>query len=162
VEYTTVFDVTQTGFRQWSFPAFGLIFVAVGLLLPTLMRLGILRKSPPWMEKWFPRVFLGFAIFWTVTSFLATYTDYRGAVHAMRSQQARFVEGTVSQFIPMPYTGHAMESFIVQGVRFEYSDYVITAGFNNTTSHGGPIRDGLPVRIWYRGTEILRLDVAKA
>ena len=74
---------------------------------------------------------------------------------------AHFIEGTVSQFIPMPYTGHAMESFVVHGVRFAYSDYVITAGFNNTSSHGGPIREGLPVRIWYRGNEILRLDVAK-
>jgi hypothetical protein len=160
-DYVTVFDVTQSGYRQWSFAAFGLIFVAVSLALPVLIRSGIFRKPPPWMEKWFLRVFLGFAIFWTATSFLATYTDYRGAVHAVRSQQARFVEGTVTQFTPMPYTGHAMESFVVKGVRFEYSDYVITAGFNNTASHGGPIREGLPVRIWYRGNEILRLDVAK-
>jgi hypothetical protein len=61
----------------------------------------------------------------------------------------------------MPITGHSMESFVVRGVRFEYSDNVSTAGFNNTTSHGGPIREGLPVRVWYRGNEILRLDVAK-
>jgi hypothetical protein len=160
-DYVTVFDVTQSGYRQWSFAAFGLIFVAVGLALPTLIRSGIFRKPPPWMEKWFSRVFLGFAIFWTATSFLATYIDYGGAARAMRSQQAHFVEGTVSQFIAMPYTGHSMESFVVHGVRFAYSDYVITAGFNNTASHGGPIREGLPVRIWYRGNEILRLDVAK-
>jgi hypothetical protein len=129
--------------------------------MPTLIHLGVFRKSPPWMEKWFPKVFLGFAIFWTVTSFIATYGDYRAATHAMHTNQAKIVEGVVTQFIPMPYTGHAMESLVVQGVRFEYSDYVITAGFNNTTSHGGPIREGLPVRIWYRGNEILRLDVAK-
>jgi hypothetical protein len=49
----------------------------------------------------------------------------------------------------------------VHGVRFQYSDYVITAGFNNTSSHGGPIREGLPVRIWYLDGEILRLDIAK-
>jgi hypothetical protein len=159
--YTTVFDVTRTGFRQWSFAAFGLIFIVVGLALPTLIRLGIFRKPPPLMQKWFPRIFLGFAIFWTATSFIATYGDYRAAVYAMRSNEAKFVEGAVTQFIPMPYTGHAMESFVVQGVRFEYSDYVITAGFNNAASHGGPIREGLPVRIWYRGNEILRLDVAK-
>jgi hypothetical protein len=159
--YTTVFDVTQAGFRQWSFSAFGLIFVAVGLALPTLIRLGIFRQPPPWMQKWFPRVFLGFAIFWTATSFAATYGDYHAAVHAMRSNEAKFVEGIVTRFTPMPYTGHAMESFVVQGVRFEYSDYVITAGFNNAASHGGPIREGLPVRIWYRGNEILRLDVGR-
>ena len=82
------------------------------------------------------------------------------AVSAMRNNRAAFIEGIVTDFKPMPYTGHAMESFVVYGVRFEYSDYVITAGFNNTTSHGGPIREGLPVRIWYRAIEILRLDIA--
>ncbi len=161
MDYATVFDVTQTGFRQWSFSAFGLIFVAVGLAMPTLMRIGFFRKSPPWMEKWFPRVFLGFAIFWTLTTFIRTFADYQTAVDTMRSNRAQVIEGVVTQFVPMPYTGHAMESFVVQGVKFCYSDYVITAGFNNTTSRGGPIREGLPVRIWHLGGEILRLDVKK-
>ena len=70
--YTTVFDVTQSGFRQWWFAASGLIFVAVGLALPALTRLGIFPKQPAWMQKWFPRVFLGFAIFWTLTCFIGT------------------------------------------------------------------------------------------
>jgi hypothetical protein len=159
--YTTVFDVTHSGYRQWSFPAFGLVFVAVGLALPMLMRIGIFAKPPAWMQKWFARFFLGFAIFWTTICFIATYADYRRAVNAMRNNRAQLIEGVVTDFKPMPYTGHAMESFVVQGVRFEYSDYVITAGFNNTSSHGGPVREGLPVKIWYLGGEILRLDVKK-
>jgi hypothetical protein len=36
-------------------------------------------------------------------------------------------------------------------VPFKYSDFDLTnPGFRNTTSHGGPIKDGLPVRIWYK------------
>ena len=84
---------------------------------------------------------------------------YRRAVNAVRNHRAQVIEGVVTDFKPMPYTGHAMESFAVNGVRFEYSDFVITAGFNNTSSHGGPIREGLPVKIWYSGGEILRLDI---
>jgi len=160
--YTTVFDVTRAGYRQWSFAAFGLIFVAVGLALPMLVRIGIFPKQPAWMQKWFPRVFLGFAIFWTTTCFIVTYTDYRRAVSAIRNNRAHMVEGVVRDFKPMPYAGHATESFVVQGVRFEYSDYVITAGFNNASSHGGPIREGLPVKIWYLGREILRLDIKRS
>jgi hypothetical protein len=160
--YTTVFDVTRTGYRQWSFAAFGLIFVAVGVALPMLMRIGIFPKQPAWMQKWFPRVFLAFAVFWTTTCFISTFIDYRRAVSAIRNNRAHMVEGVVRDFKPMPYTGHAMESFVVQGVRFEYSDYVITAGFNNTSSHGGPIREGLPVKIWYLGSEILRLDIKRS
>ncbi|GAC1417844.1 MAG: hypothetical protein NVSMB69_18760 [Novosphingobium sp.] len=52
-----------------------------------------------------------------------------------------------------------MEHFDVAGVTFSYSDYVITAGFNNSASHGGPIREALPVRICHRDGEILRLEV---
>ena len=159
--YTTVFDVTQAGFRQWTFSAYGLIFVAAGLAMRTFVRIGILRPQYPWMMKWFPRLFVGGAIVWTLISFASTFADYRGAVSAMQNNRARVVEGAVTEFKPMPYTGHAEESFVVQGVRFEYSDYAITAGFNNTTSHGGPIREGLPVKIWHFRGEILRLDIKK-
>lgn len=36
----------------------------------------------------------------------------------------------------MPYTGHDEETFDVKGVKFWCSDYIVTAGFNNTASHG--------------------------
>jgi hypothetical protein len=160
-DYVTVFDITNAGFKSWSFPSFGLIFVVIGLLLPTLIKRGIFRKSSPTMERWFPRFFLGFAIFWTSTSFFGTFSDYRRAAAAMRDHGASIAEGVVTDFIPMPVTGHAMESFTVNGVKFRYSDYIITAGFNNTASHGGPIREGLRVRIWHLNGEILRLDIRK-
>ena len=60
----------------------------------------------------------------------------------------------------MPVSGHAMEHFCVRQACFEYSDFVITAGFNNTASYGGPIRDGLPVRVTYVGNAIAKLEVA--
>jgi len=75
------------------------------------------------------------------------------------------VEGAVANFDPMPYEGHKPECFSVQDKRFCYSDYVISPGFRNTASHGGPIRPGLKVRIAYRTagrhTEIMRLDIAE-
>jgi hypothetical protein len=61
----------------------------------------------------------------------------------------------------MPYTGHSEESFTVEGHRFSYSDYIVTSGFHNTASHGGPIREGLHVRVTYSGNLILRLEVAQ-
>ena len=131
--------------------------------------MGSLATRTPTRIKWFRAFWLGFAIFWTVVSFAGTYGDYRGAIAAMHNGSALVTEGKVEHFVPMRYTGHASESFTVAGVGFGYSDYQITAGFNNTTSHGGPIYEGLPVRIWYRdlgrkfggGNEILRLDVKR-
>jgi hypothetical protein len=61
----------------------------------------------------------------------------------------------------MPREGHADESFVVGGRRFSYSDYSVTPGFNNTRSHGGPIDNGVYVRITHRGNTILRLEIAR-
>jgi hypothetical protein len=170
--YMTVFDVTAAGFRQWWFSASGLLFIAVGIAMPWLGRAGLFGPRTalaPTRIKWFRRFFLGFAILWTAVTFAGTCANYRGAVAAMQNGSALVIEGKVENFVPMPYTGHARESFTVGGVRFAYSDYEITAGFNNTMSHGGPIYEGLPVRIWYRdlgrwfggGNEILRLDAKR-
>jgi hypothetical protein len=60
----------------------------------------------------------------------------------------------------MPRSGHDKEWFIVGGKRFEYSDYHVTAGFNQTSSHGGPIRKGLNIRVHFEGDSIARLEVA--
>jgi len=89
------------------------------------------------------------------------YDSCRKAVMALRDGQYAVVEGYVSDFVPMPHSGHSMESFVVQGHRFSYSDYVVSAGFNNTASHGGPIREGLYVRVTYTNDVILRLEIAQ-
>jgi len=79
----------------------------------------------------------------------------------MREGRYSIVEGPVTDFVPMPNEGHSYESFTVQGRRFTYSDYEVTSGFHNSTSHGGPIRQGLYVRVTYMGNLILRLQVAE-
>jgi hypothetical protein len=156
--YTTVFDVAESGYRQWPFAAFGLIFVAVGVALPSLIKIGVFRKPPVWMQKWFPRVFLGFAILWTLGAFAGTFIDYRRAVDALQNGEAKVVEGRVAHYWQVPQKS---ESFDVQGVRFQYSDFGIIAGFNHIASLGGPIREGLLVKIWYWHGEILRLQIKK-
>jgi len=72
------------------------------------------------------------------------------------------VEGNVENFNPMQYEGHKFESFTVQGIRFEYSDYKVNGGFNRTNSHGGPIYEGRWVQIYYKNGTILKLVVKKS
>ena len=162
MDYTVVFDIANAGYKSRSFPAFGLIFVAAGILL-----VGFRARLPGWSKRSaiargiFPYGFLGFAIIWTLATFFGTYRDYRKVSDAVKSNATHVVEGMVTDFRPMPVTGHAMESFCVSGKCFEYSDSVVTAGFNNSTSHGGPIRVNLPVRVTYVGNTIVKLEVAK-
>jgi len=44
-------------------------------------------------------------------------------------------------------------------VKFWYSDNVVIAGFNQTAFYGGPIREGLLVKIWYWNGQILLLQI---
>lgn len=158
--FRVVFDVTEVGYRHWTFPAFGLIFVAIGLGL-ILYRYFWPKVETKAFRRLFPYLYAGFALCWTLVAFASTYSDYLTLRDAVRNGQCELVEGTVTKFVPMPREGHANEHFVVNGHYYEYSDYGVTAGFNNTQSHGGPLREGLRVRICAVGGEIARLEIAE-
>jgi len=85
-----------------------------------------------------------------------------GLARAAQDSTTPVVVGRVENFTPAPAEGHQDETFTVAGVRFAYSDYVITGGFNQSQSHGGPMRDGLLVRIHYLppSNMIVKLEIA--
>ena len=95
----------------------------------------------------------------TTIAAMATFMNHEGVVASLQKGNYKSVEGIVSDFKPMPSDGHGLESFVVSGQYFSYSDYISTAGFHQTTRNGGPIRPGMPVRILYNGNSILRLEV---
>ena len=155
MEYTVVFDVTAAGYGHWWFPAFGLLSVIIGILVVLNRR----RLPDGWLGC--TVLLLTLSSLFTTLSFLVTYTDYQHLASDLRDGRCAMVEGVVTDFDPMPAAGHKYESFTVAGKRFAYSDYVSTAGFNNTSSHGGPIREGQHVRIRYLGNEIARLEILR-
>jgi hypothetical protein len=81
--------------------------------------------------------------------------------------KAKFqTEGFVTNFHPMPSGGHEDETFTVNGVKFEFSDFDISGfGYNNSKSHGGAIDANKYVRISYirikNSNQILKLEVRK-
>jgi hypothetical protein len=150
MNYELVFDVNEVGYRLWWLPAIGLVVMAVGLGL-LIFRRGV-----------FVFLVAGFAGVVILIACVATYRDYRQLSQALNSGNFVTVEGKVVDFVPMPEGGHALEQFTVNGHRFAYSDYQITAGFNHTQSHGGPIREGMTVRIADVGGQIARLEIARS
>jgi hypothetical protein len=76
---------------------------------------------------------------------------------AERSGAATSVEGVVINFVPGE--PHKRERFCVEDSCFEYSEYIPTGGFNQTSANGGPIRPGLHVRLLHVGGAIVRLEV---
>jgi hypothetical protein len=160
--FIQVFDIVDSGYRTWTFPAFGLTFVALGLavaLFPTIIRM----TGIPYMNfgsRWgvFRRYgMLGFAILWTAVAFFATHSQHLRHVAMVRDNRCQVVEGPVQNFV----TDLKEEAFDVSGVRFKYSEFVVTDGFNDMSRSGGPLKAGSVVRICYDPSDnaILRLEI---
>lgn len=109
--------------------------------------------------KWFALCWLGFSIFWTVFSFSTTYGNYRSVLDDYEAGNYSVVEGVVEDFVPTPFEGNGTEQFRVGGASFSYSDYSLGPKFTNTSSHGGPIWEGVFVRIAYVDANIVRLEM---
>lgn len=160
MQYQVVFDVRDTR-PAYEFVLVGLLFIAIGVVLALLR-----PRLPGWWGKQ-PRASSRFVACWIALSAFSTVVTLAiitlGGSYfrrAMTDHRTETIEGVVEEFTPMPAAGHAMERFCVQGRCFEYSDFVITGGFNKTSSHGGPIRLGLRVRLAVLNDTILRLEVA--
>jgi hypothetical protein len=108
---------------------------------------------------WLATGLVGIFVVW----FLASLWLEPTLIISRRTIASTVVTGVVRDFVPMPYEGHAWEQFCVQTACFHYSDYYLTGGFNHTSSHGGPIRAGRPVRITYvprrDGNVIVKLEI---
>jgi hypothetical protein len=156
--YQTVFDAA-TAHEDWTSALSGFIPLAGGLYLLVNRRklLAWSRRSLAATTAYGVFVVL-FSILWIIGAMASSRADRRAIDDPRR---ARVVEGVVTDFRPMPWSGHGMERFCVQGRCFEYSDYVVTAGFNNTSTNGGPIREGLAVRVTYVDDEITKLEIAR-
>lgn len=161
MEYEVIFDLAQSGYRPWWFPALGLIFTIVGAVLVKFRRVVQQWRMPRVLGKIFPYIFLGFSIFWTLAAFAGTYAEYYFLRKAYDEGRYQVLEGIVAQFDPMPYSGHKRESFVVGGKKFSYSDFEMTSAFNNTQSHGGSIRDGLYIRVTYVEDAIVKLEIKR-
>jgi hypothetical protein len=153
-EYQTVFTVLQKSPPSW-------LRAVVPAIVATFTVLAIVAFLKYKTRRVVVVVAYVVMLFMAMTLSPAGVSDmYARAKDAYVKGDYSVVEGTVANFHPMPYSGHQNETFSVNGVQFSYSDYVVVPCFNNTASHGGPIHDGLRVRIAYSGNCILKLEVA--
>jgi hypothetical protein len=158
VQYRVIYDVLKDSADAAEASAWFWRPLVIGIFAGILIAL--IKK---------PRLSYVFVILWVLMWFAIGFPATRHVIREeatckmwARSGQFSVVEGRVSNFRPMPYTGHAAESFTVNGLLFSYSDFDKSkCGFRNTASHGGPIREGLQVRIAAHAGRILKLEVAE-
>jgi hypothetical protein len=79
-------------------------------------------------------------------------------IKAVEAGRYQVIEGFVSNFAPQFGSGRKPESFTVSGIRFSYSQSDPSISFRWTFGNGGPIQDGMHVRIEYVGARIVRLE----
>lgn len=158
-DYQVVFETTQRGICDWQSVAMGLVGMGAGVAM-WRFNLGASLGARP-QARWFAPVFVWFSTIWTLVVGVGTARSRYSARRALETGDCRVVEGAVHNFVPVPQNGKGYEQFTVAGHQFSYAEYIMTPGFNQTTLHGGPIRQGLRVRICYRDEDILRLEVAR-
>lgn len=156
MRYQVAYDIGRSGCAAWHLAVIGLFFVGLGACLVVESRQA--RRT----MRVFAWAWVIFALAWFGLAFGGTYLRWHLFTTALEEGRTKTAEGKVEDFVPMPRQGHARESFGVRGIRFSFSDYAYDGGFNTTSAHGGPIREGLSVRIRYvatdSGNKIVRLE----
>jgi hypothetical protein len=161
MEYKVVFDITEAGFRGWAIPGSALALAGAGFVLLIAQ-----RKWRDALKRYGGAVnvlallLVVMSLLWVLISSVATYLEYSWLAEAAEGGRVDVVEGRVSDFKTIPTAGYVRERFCVRKTCFTYSDDVATGAFHQTRQNGGPLREGLSVRVTYVGTSIVRLEVA--
>lgn len=149
MDYKTVFEITEKGLDMFFFMPILFILIGIGISLFNIKY----NKSTSSKKQFtivFGFIFSGFALLFLLATLPRELSTRKETKRIFEKKEYNVVEGQIENFHPMPHSGHDMESFTVNGVYFEYSDFVVHYGFNNTASHGGPIkRNGQQVRLSY-------------
>lgn len=163
MDYQVAYDIQNVMYPNWWFFAVPLLMFSVGLAIIFFADrepLNSIIESSTKQRVVMPILLCVFGSL-LIGAGIVNYSHFANLRTDAANGSTEVVEGKVEQFVPMPYHGHADETFIVNGRYFAYSDYDLTKGFNNTQSHGGPMKEGLQVRITHVDGSIVKLEIAK-
>lgn len=91
---------------------------------------------------------------------VSTWREYAMLSRSIREGHCRIITGRVTHLTPERSGGHPIERFRVAADSFWYSSSATTSAFHTTVAKGGPIREGLLVRLFAVDGAIVRLDTA--
>src|SRR5262245_57348046 len=102
MNYITFFDAAQKPVAWW-FPATGLFFVVLSLLLIVIdltQRTHLHTARIPPRAKILAYFGFVFSVIWTAIAFTRIYSQYDACQHALQTQSYLVVEGRVENFYP--------------------------------------------------------------
>jgi len=152
-----VFDST-TSEAGWLLSASPYLLVGAVLVL-----FGLWVAHVNWKRGWGPRL-LGIGL--TLMLIFAVLSRYPYYHWVFFSQYLDFgpdqtVEGPVEHYLARQSGEVNFEQFTVNGVLLGYGSLGLPKCFHRPAANGGPIREGLPVRITYNGSCIVKVEIRK-
>lgn len=149
-----VFDVSKSGYNDWSFLgiSFPLLLLGLGLLI-----IGLYNRRK--MIISIAVVMLLFIISGITLTLNKAIGDYHMYISALENNEFSITQGYVEDFIPMSSNGRQPESFIIDNVYFEYGGVFPSTIFNHSKVSGGPIDEGLYAKVHHYNGAILQLWV---
>lgn len=162
--FQTVYEITQEAFTDWIYDA---ISLALFLILAFTIFIFLKRLGKENIAKYtkiiiFPLfMFLIFGIIWNVFA----YKQYINLKNVYLNNEIQIVEGFVTN-VHLQYGRINKQNFQVGQEHFEISENIYTGGFDKTVQNGGPIVQGLYVRLYYytqfdKSKVICRVDIRK-
>jgi len=156
--WVTVFDVASEPFR-WGNAGEGLAALAI-VALGTAGTFAVRRRSGMTAGAVILGVAVALALFF-VSRTVRHRREHEACVEAARRGEGRVVEGVVRDFHPLTtvWQRPASESFSLDGETVRYPLVAEGCGFHRTVVEGGPIREGMRVRLLRWNGEILRVEI---
>jgi len=158
--YQVVFDLRRQWPADWWLPVLPPIGVYV-LLRSAAARKARESRAYPVMKF----LFIGFAVFLPLCFAAGTTYVYTRLRAALDGGNARWVEGTVTGFVPQVWATKLPEQFVVVTptgrYEYSYSANIGRGGYNGSSFHRGPLRDGQRVRIADVDGVIVVLEIAR-
>jgi hypothetical protein len=158
--YVVLYDVARQGYQTWRDAWLPALVAIVALVLGFVARktAGDSPNSRLLAYNRVARLGAFFGVVGTLASLIYTLREFHRFSDALNSGNYRSITGTVTHLVPERSDGHPRESFQVDTVRFEYSSSDVTSAFHRTVGIGGPLREGLSVRIADVDGRIVRLE----
>jgi hypothetical protein len=158
--YHTVFDITHVGLKNWYGTLFFLAFLVIWILVMRPIGGQPFWSKRPGAFRVFVTISSGFIALLAILDCFFTHLHHNNLRREFEEGRFSLVDGVVSEFSPETL-GRKRERFCVRGHCFTYSQSLSIPGFNDSNEGGGPIREGLPVRVSYVGEQIVKLEVGR-
>ena len=156
---SVIYDLVSNGYDDWWLSGIGLIAAALAAAIYGLFRL-LPEKSVHSSAKKGVLAAIFLSVIWSLVSLVWTYSSYSNLYNAYERGAYEQISGEVEHFVNSgPGIQPGAVRFAVGKIAFSYSRYIVSPGYRETRDSGGPLRDGLMVRVRYIGKSIVKLEV---